>query len=426
MRRATPLTVAVVACLVAAAPAPAQRPIAPPDVVPHLEALQAIADRNGGNRSAGRPGEVETVEAIVQRLEAVGWRVGRQAVPFPYWEERTPPVVHDLVPGRDVLTVRMSGNGDVTARVRAVRGSGCRREHVRGFRRGDVALLRPGGCFFAVAARRLQRAGARAVLFSSPSGPTGLLPSTLVRPVVRIPVLTVTTQAGRRLAALRTPVRVKVDGFNERRTGTNVIAERPGTRPREVVMAGAHLDSVPEGPGINDNGSGIAALLAIAQRLNEVRLADTVRLGFWTAEEWGLFGSVRYIQRLPRRERRRIGVYLNADMVGSPNGAPQIYDAHASIERPLRRRLPGAGEIDIYGVSDHTPFIDARIPSGGVFTGSNERKTAAQARRFGGRAGAPRDPCYHRACDTVANVDPRMLALSANAIAGALVAYARR
>jgi hypothetical protein len=423
MRRLS-LAIAAACLLAVAAPAAAQRPIAPAELTPDLTALQQIADSNGGNRAAGRPGEGATVAMIAARLESMGWRVSRQPVQFPYWEERTPPIAHDLVPGRDVVAMRHSGNGDVTARVQRLRRTGCRRGDTRGFRRGSIALLPAGNCFFGSAASRLQRAGAAAVLFSTPTGRSGLITGVLGGSR-RIPVLTVTTQAARRLAAVRTPVRVRVDGFAEPRSGTNVIAEKPGTRPREVVMAGGHLDSVPEGPGLNDNGSGVAALLAVAGRLNEVPLRDTVRLGFWSAEEWGLFGSAQYVRGLSRTERRGIGVYLNADMVGSPNGVPEVYDAHPTVERPLRTRLRGSGQTSFYGSSDHTAFIDARIPSSGVYTGATEPKTAAQARRWGGRAGAPRDPCYHRACDTIANVDTAMLARSANALAGAIVAFAR-
>jgi len=333
--------------------------------------------------------------------------------------------VHDLVAGRDVVTLRGSGAADVTARVQRMRRSGCRRGDTRGFRHGRIALLPPGECFFRQSVQRFRRAGAAAVLLAIKPGPTGLLPGTLLRSVP-VPALLVTRQAARRLVGVRTPVRVAVDAFSETRTATNVIAERSGTAPREVVMAGGHLDSVPEGPGMNDNASGIAALLAIASRISELSLRDTIRLGFWSAEEWGLWGSNRYVKKLPRRARRQIGVYLNADMVGSPNGSFDVYDAHPTVEGPLLRRLRGASQVAFYGSSDHTAFVDAGIPTSGVFTGADERKTRAQARRWGGRAGEPRDPCYHRPCDTIANVDRRLLSRAANALAGAMVAFARR
>lgn len=422
MRLIPPLLAAL---LVLAAPAAAQRPIGPADVEPHLAALQAVADANGGNRAAGRPGEPATVAYIASTLTSLGWGVTQQPVRFPYWEERTAPVVHDLVAGRDIVTLRGSGAADVTARVQRMPRSGCRRGDTRGFRRGRIALLPPGECFFRESVQRFRRAGAAAVLLAIKPGPTGLLPGTLLRSVP-VPALLVSRQAARRLAGVRTPVRLAVDAFSETRTATNVIAERRGTAPREVVMAGGHLDSVPEGPGMNDNASGVAALLAIASRIDELSLRDTIRLGFWSAEEWGLWGSNHYVKKLPPRARRQIGVYLNADMVGSPNGSVDVYDAHPTVEGPLLRRLRGASQVAFYGSSDHTAFVDAGIPTSGVFTGADERKTRAQARRWGGRAGEPRDPCYHRPCDTIANVDRKLLSRAANALAGAMVAFARR
>ena len=415
------LLAALVAVLVAAAPAAAQAPVTAADVQPHLQRLQEIADANGGNRSAGRPGEAATVQYIRETLAGLGWAVTLQPVRFPYWEERTPPVVHDLTPYTDAVAVRGSGAGEVTGRVQRMKRSGCKRGQTRGFRRGRIALIPAGDCFFRDAVNRWRRAGARAVLISVPAGPTGLLPATLVRSV-RIPTLLVTNAAARRLPA--TPIRVKVDAFSQTRTATNVIAERAGTSPREVVFAGGHLDSVPEGPGLNDNGSGIAALLAMAAKFETV--PDTIRLGFWSAEEWGLFGSIRYVASLSRAERRQIGVYLNADMVGSPNPVFEVYEAHPSVERPLRTRLRGAKTIDIYGSSDHTAFEDARIPVSGIYTGGPERKTAAQARIWGGAAGQPRDPCYHRACDTLANVNADATARSATVLAETIQAFADR
>ncbi len=71
----------------------------------------------------------------------------------------------------------------------------------------------------------------------------------------------------------------------------NVIAELPGKNMNNVVMAGAHLDSVPEGPGINDNGSGSAALLETALMMAKLKPQNTLRFAWWGAEELGLVGS---------------------------------------------------------------------------------------------------------------------------------------
>jgi Zn-dependent M28 family amino/carboxypeptidase len=209
------------------------------------------------------------------------------------------------------------------------------------------------------------------------------------------------------------------------------------------VMAGAHLDSVPEGPGINDNGSGVAALLETAVRLGgSPAVANAVRFAFWGAEEVGLVGSTAYVQGLPEADRARIALYLNLDMVASPNTAYLVYDGDdsdregagpgppgsATIERVLLEGLAAAGVTatgtDFSGNSDYGPFIEAGIPSGGLFTGAGGLKTPEEAQRYGGTAGAPHDPCYHQACDRLDTIDRTALDRNTDAVASAVARFA--
>jgi aminopeptidase S len=167
-------------------------------------------------------------------------------------------------------------------------------------------------------------------------------------------------------------------------------------------MAGAHVDSVRAGPGINDNATGIAALLEVAERLRE---RPGLRLGFWTAEELGLFGSRHYVEDLPRDERRRIRAYVNLDMVGTRDGDVEVYDTDDRVERVLRAAVDEDGEENLSGDSDHAPFERADIPIGGLFTGL--------------------DRCYHRACDTVSRTSATKAAEMARAAQEALTELAR-
>lgn len=213
--------------------------------------------------------------------------------------------------------------------------------------------------------------------------------------------------------------------------GTNVIVERAGTRD-EVVMIGAHLDSVAAGPGINDNGSGVAALLVIAEALATLPAPDrTIRLAFWDAEEGGPFGSPAYVDSLAPSERDRIGAYLNLDIIGSPNAIRFVYaEADAAPGSDLLTRnfaayfnpldLPWS-PIDLNGASDHGPFTAVGIPTGGLFSGGHEPVTDAQAERFDAIAGSPADPCSHRDCDNIANVDLVTLEEMTRAVAHVLV-----
>ena len=206
----------------------------------------------------------------------------------------------------------------------------------------------------------------------------------------------------------------------EPRPQVNVIAEKTGKNDDNVVMAGAHLDSVQEGPGINDNGSGSAALLETALMMAKVKPENTLRFAWWGAEEDGLLGSEAYVEGLDQAERDRIALYLNYDMVGSPNYVFFVYDGDDSDASGAPAGPPGSKEIeDVYeayytsrgipykgtdfsGRSDYGPFIAVGIPAGGLFTGAEGIKSATEAATWGGLAGAQYDPCYHLACDTFA------------------------
>ena len=225
-----------------------------------------------------------------------------------------------------------------------------------------------------------------------------------------------------------------VSGVTEQRASVNLIAELPGDGT-QVVMLGAHLDSVPIGPGINDNGSGSMTLLELAARLQGLAAPGrTVRFAFWSAEESGPFGSTSYVESLEPAERDRIVAYLNFDMLGSPNHIRFVYseegaaagsDALTELFAHHFEASSLAWEpIDLGGHADHDPFVDAGIPTGGLFSGGHDPKTDPQAAAFGGTAGLPADPCVHTACDTIANVSDAALDEMADAIAHVLVELA--
>jgi Zn-dependent M28 family amino/carboxypeptidase len=236
-----------------------------------------------------------------------------------------------------------------------------------------------------------------------------------------IPAVFTTFEAGLDLST--TPgatVTVTVDYVAEERTAYNVIAETRTGNDDNVVMAGAHLDSVQEGPGINDNGSGSAALLETAIQMAKVKPTNTVRFAWWGAEESGLLGSEYYVENLSDEEIEDIGLYLNFDMVASPNYMFGIYDGDNSGETAPDGFIPeGSAEIeDLFetfyesrgepyqdsefsGRSDYGPFIAVGIPAGGLFTGAEGVKTAAEAALYGGVAGESYDPCYHDFCDNL-------------------------
>ncbi|WP_119730885.1 M20/M25/M40 family metallo-hydrolase [Thermomonospora amylolytica] len=242
-----------------------------------------------------------------------------------------------------------------------------------------------------------------------------------------------------RLQAAGYQVTVQSFTYNSR-TGYNVIADWPGGDPAQVLMVGAHLDSVAAGPGINDNATGSAAILetALAVARQGFNPARHLRFAWWGAEELGLRGSQHYVNSLPTTERSRIKGYLNFDMVGSPNPGYFVYDGDnsdgvgagpgpagsAEIERVIQGYFTSIGVptrgTDFDGRSDYGPFIRVGIPAGGTFTGAEGIKTSAQAQLWGGTAGQPFDRCYHRSCDTTSNVNDTALDRNADAIASSV------
>ena len=209
--------------------------------------------------------------------------------------------------------------------------------------------------------------------------------------------------------------------------GYNLIADWPGGDVNRTVMAGAHLDSVSSGAGINDNGSGSAAVLEAALAVSRAQLQPTkhLRFGWWGAEELGLVGSRYYVNSLSTTERSRIAGYLNFDMIGSPNPGYFVYDDDPVIEQTFKGYFAGLGvpteiETEGDGRSDHASFKNAGIPVGGLFTGASRTKTSAQAQKWGGTAGQAFDRCYHSSCDTTANINDTALDRNSDAIAHAI------
>jgi len=442
----------------------------------HQAAFQEIANDNGGTRAAGTPGYEDSVDYVVERMEAAGYNVTLHEFPFVFVP---PPTLQQLTPVNATYqtgTFSGSGSGTVTAAVVPIdinlvppraTTSGCDGDYTEAavgapivadsagpndfaaIAGGEIALVQRGGCSFALKAINAQSAGASAiVIFNQGNTPAreGVVTGTAVAPSPSpipqtIPIIGVSFADGAALAQPgSTAMAVVAPGQNV--TIQNVLAESTFGDPNNVVMAGAHLDSVIAGPGINDNGSGSAGLLEVAEQMAKVRPRNMVRFAWWGAEEAGLVGSTAYVNDLSLADHDRITLYLNFDMVGSPNHVFFIYDGDnsdnvgapagpagsAQIEKTFERYFHGVGErykgTDFDGRSDYGPFIAAGIPSGGLFTGAEGIKTVAEVAIWGGTAGQQYDPCYHLACDTFANNNNHALDVNSDAIAYAMLQYA--
>ncbi|WP_428240170.1 M28 family metallopeptidase [Gynuella sp.] len=424
------------------------------NVTYHLQQLQNIADANDGTRAAGLPGYSSSVSYITDTLSAVGYDVTLSPFDFNAFYENADGALSSLAPeaieyvwDEDFGYLSQTEPGDVSGPVVAVdlelgegnaSTSGCETEDFEGFEPGAIALVQRGSCTFQQKAENAAAAGAiGAIIFNQGDSDdrTGLISATLGADYSGgIPVFFATYDNGVTWSETEDlELRMVADVLREMRSVNNVIAESRWGNDENVVMLGAHLDSVFEGPGINDNGSGSAGILEMALLLKNARTKNKIRYAWWGAEEAGLVGSTQYVLGLEPEELAKIKVYLNFDMIGSPNAYYGIYDGDGStfeLEGPPGsaatealfeqyfdiRGLPFEGS-EISFRSDYAQFFEEGIAFGGLFTGAEEIKTDEQAVRYGGEAGLAFDACYHRFCDDITNLDQRALEINADAIA---------
>lgn len=423
-------------------------------MVAHLQKLQDIADANNGTRAVGTPGYDASVDYVVGVLRGKGFDVQTP--------EFTTRVFHT---GKTEVTV---GGTDVQARAleftagtpeQGVSGPlvaapadetpGCAPADYDGLPvRGAVVLVDRGSCPFGAKAAIVAQLGGVAMIVANNVDEEHMGATLGEDNDVKIPAVGVSKADGARLRAQPGPATVRVEATTKTVTARNVIAQTTTGSTQDVVMVGAHLDSVPEGPGINDNGSGVAGVLETAAQLGPApQVKNAVRFAFWGAEELGTIGSKKYIESLNADQLKDIALYLNFDMIGSPNpgyftydgdqstapgrndAVPRVPEGSPGIERTLVAYLKSAGktaqDTSFDGRSDYDAFTMAGIPAGGLFSGAEENKTEDQQKLWGGTANAPFDPNYHKDTDTLEHIDRDCLGIQGGGVAFAVGYYAQ-
>ena len=413
----------------------------------HQAKWRDIAVANGGTRVSGTKGFDESANYAEKVFKDAGYNVTRQDFAFVSFIELAGTSITQVSPTStatiETNIIGYSGSGQVTATVSTPSQIlGCEAADFAGFPAGNIALIKRGTCNFIVKANNAIAAGASAVVIYNrePGEVNGNMGPEFTQTVV---VTSVLQTVGEQLSAIpNLRLSIKASTVRGSVTTTNIIAESKEGDPNNVVMVGAHLDSVNEGPGIQDNGTGSAAVLEVAKQMGKVKPRNKLRFTLWGAEESGLIGSTKYVEGLSDAEKGKIALYLNFDMIGSPNHVFFIYDGDnsdgvgagagpagsAAIESTFQTFYNKAGVpfkgTDFDGRSDYGPFIKAGIPSGGLFTGAEGTKTVAEAEVWGGIVGTAYDPCYHKACDNYGNINLYAFDLNIDAVAYSTLQFA--
>jgi aminopeptidase Y len=301
-----------------------------------------------------------------------------------------------------------------------VANDGCDASDYPSNTKGAVALIKRGVCPFGQKSEQAGRAGAiAAVIYNHEKGS---MSGTLGQPSKHhVATFGISDEDAKpyieKLGQGKiVPSSAYMDAIVSNAPTTNIVAQTKGGDPNNCVMLGGHSDSVAAGPGINDDGSGSLTLLEIATHLVNYKVNNCVRFAWWAGEEEGLLGSTYYVSQLSEEENLKIRLFMDYDMLASPNYAYQIYNA-TDAANPVGSE----GLRDLYiqyydshgknytfipfdGRSDYQAFIENGIPGGGIATGAEGVKTDDEAAMFGGTAGDWYDPCYHQLCDTVDNL----------------------
>ena len=427
-------------------------------ITEHQKALQMIADLNGGTRYTRTTGYTASASYVKSTLEQAGYDVRYEMFNMPEWRETAPPVLQlvsptsksyiagtaaddnspsvDFIafehsPTKSLSNVKVVPTDDVTIPSPGGTTSGCEMSDFPAATSGSVALIQRGTCAFVAKLQNAVTAGAVGVILFN-EGDTAGRRNALFRsapPEYPLPAVLSSFAVGEELynaykAGQNPTVNLATSGVEEERLYPNVVAETKRGDANHMVLVGAHLDSVPAGPGINDDGSGTAFQLELAEQLAKAGTPprNKIRFLWFGGEEDGLVGSQYYAAHLSAAEVARTDMMLDTDMIASPNFARLVYDGDGSTFGSELAGPEGSGKVEqvltdywskrgmvsepipFDGRSDYVGFINRGIPAGGIFAGAEAPKTAAQVAKYGGVQGEQLDPCYHEDCDTYATV----------------------
>ncbi|GAB1312664.1 Leucyl aminopeptidase yscIV [Madurella fahalii] len=415
------------------------------DLLAGSQKLQDLADAHGGNRAFGSGGHNATVDYIYKTLKALNYyNVVKQPFTEIFSQGSSELTIGEQSIESQIMTY--TPGGQATAPIVALANLGCTPADYPTEVAGNIALVSRGECTFGEKSLSAKAAGALAIVIYN--NVEGSLAGTLGTPFLDYaPVVGISQEDGQaileQLSQGAVTATLNIEATVEERVNFNVIAETKQGDHDNVLVVGGHSDSVAAGPGINDDGSGTIGILTVAKALAKFRVNNAIRFAFWGAEEFGLLGSYFYMNSIngSETEMAKIRAYLNFDMIASPNYILGIYDGDGNafnltgpagsdvLERDFEEFFESNGfpsvPTEFSGRSDYAAFIENGIPSGGLFTGAEVAKTEEEAALFGGEVGVAYDVNYHRAGDTVDNLNMDAFLLNTKAIAHSVAKYAR-
>ncbi|ELU37922.1 aminopeptidase Y [Rhizoctonia solani AG-1 IA] len=430
----------------------------------HAKKWQEFADRANGTRSFGTKGYQLSADYVYDLAKRSGYKVTRQGVKYPqstiYSQGLT---VEDKVFGKgQVIYSPATPKEGITASLVLVpdkpdnvTGAGCDVSDYAGLDLvGKIALVARGSCAFAIKSTLAKNAGAAGAIIYNNVANQGPISSRISYNVSEsVPTVMIGLEAAEpfiaRLNASESsgPVvaTLKVDSLVKDVISENIIAQTLWGNQNNVIHVGGHLDSVPAGPGVNDDGSGSATVAELLVQLAKFKPSkNAVRFSWWTNEEIGLIGSQYYVDSLSDAEKKKIALYINLDMTASPNYLYGIHDGDnsagsnnvtpppgsAALEKLFQddfesKKLPWASYA-FTSSSDYDAFLKAGIPAdipvGGLATGAGGIKSEAQAAKFGGQAGV----AFHiLEGDTIENVAKDAFLVNARSVAHVIATTAK-
>ncbi|GJN83064.1 hypothetical protein PLIIFM63780_006610 [Purpureocillium lilacinum] len=361
--------------------------------------LGKIAERHDGNRAFGTPGSEASMDLILGQLQpyksVLDMSIRKFSHPFEWTNEISLSTVTAQYDEVESLRFNSATPPDgVFGRLidplqKHVGGSLCTPDQWEAANvnaTGNILLMDRGGCAMAKKLELATKHGARAVIFyqdTSEGISTGDAVNSAQDIGKVVPAGITTRENGLKwIESLKTgqamTATLAVNTTVQDRTVLNIIAETKQGDPNKVIMLGAHLDSFPGGPGLDDNASGAAAVLQIlhcfAQHQN---ITNKVRFAWWGAGKAGQAGSRHYVSQLSDEEARKIAFYFNFDQMATPH---PNYTVHANNDADLYgatvlfEQLQEQGVVpqvsNFTTVSDHIGFVERGIPTCGISTGN--------------------------------------------------------